>query len=93
MKLVSAGFTEGFYYRPRIDRDLLARHAAGLIALSACLGGEIPQAIIEQDFDRARELALSMQAMMGPDHFYLELQSNGLPEQNHGQQRLDPHQP
>lgn len=82
MKLVSAGFTEGFYYRPRIDRDLLARHAAGLIALSACLGGEIPQAIIEQDFDRARELALSMQAMMGPDHFYLELQSNGLPEQN-----------
>lgn len=82
MKLVSAGLTEGFYYRPRIDRELLSRHASGLIALSACLGGEVPQAIVAQDFDRAKAVALEMQALMGPDHYYLELQSNDLPEQN-----------
>ena len=82
MKLVSTGFTEGFYYRPRIDRDLLALNAEGLIALSACLGGEIPQAIVRNDLDRARELALQMDQIMGRGQYYLELQQNDIPEQN-----------
>ena len=82
MKLVSVGFTEGFYYRPRIDRDLLAQHAQGLIALSACLGGEIPQAVLQHQPEQAKELAVLFDQIMGRGNFYLELQQNGLPEQN-----------
>lgn len=81
MRLVSLGFTEGFYYRPRIDHELLRQYSSGLIALSACLGGEIPTAVLQQDQDRARALALEMASIFGPDHFFLELQDNGLPEQ------------
>jgi DNA polymerase III subunit alpha len=82
MRLVSKGFTEGFYYRPRVDKELLRHYAGGLIALSACLGGEIPQAILQQDVNRARELALSLDEIFGHGNFFLELQSNGIPEQN-----------
>jgi len=82
MKLVSIGFTDGFYYRPRIDHDLLRQYSAGLTALSACLGGEIPTAILQQDIDRARALALKMDKIFGRDHFFLEVQDNGLPEQS-----------
>jgi DNA polymerase-3 subunit alpha len=82
MKLVSIGFVDGFYYRPRIDHDLLRAHSTGLIALSACLGGEIPGALLENDRDRAVALALEHQAIFGEGNFYLELQSNGIPEQN-----------
>lgn len=81
MKLVSLGFTEGFYYKPRIDYDQLQAHADGLIALSACLGGDIPQMLLNQDYQRARTLALRMEDMMGKGNFYLELQHNGLEEQ------------
>lgn len=79
--LVSMGFLEGYYYRPRIDKTLLRAHSEGLIALSACISGEIPQAILSQDPDRARELALEYRDIMGPDHFFLELQSNGIAAQ------------
>jgi DNA polymerase-3 subunit alpha len=82
MKLVSAGFTEGFYYRPRIDYDLLAEHKEGLIALSACLSGEVPTAILQQNPDEARAIALRLDALLGRGQFYLELQDNGLPEQS-----------
>lgn len=82
MKLVSAGFTEGFYYRPRIDRELLRKHAEGLIGLSACLGGEIAQAVLQQDLERARDLAVQLDGIFGRGNFFLELQANKIPEQN-----------
>ncbi len=81
MKLVSAGFTEGFYYRPRIDRDLLRQHCEGLIGLSACLGGEVAQAIMNQGVARATEVAGQLDEIFGRDNFFLELQSNQLPDQ------------
>jgi DNA polymerase-3 subunit alpha len=81
--LVSKGFINGFYYRPRIDRDLLRQHSEGLIALSACLSGEIPQAILAGDREKAKDLAREYHDIMGPENFFLELQSNGLPEQLH----------
>jgi DNA polymerase-3 subunit alpha len=81
MKLVSLGFTEGYYYKPRIDYDQLAEYSQGLIALSACLGGDIPQKLLNQDFTGARELALKLDTIMGKGNFYLELQYNGLEEQ------------
>lgn len=82
MKLVSIGFIDGFYYRPRIDHDLLRQHATGLIALSACLSGEIPGALLEQNPERAKALALEMDEIFGRGNFFLELQHNGIPEQN-----------
>ncbi|NLG37966.1 MAG: DNA polymerase III subunit alpha [Clostridiales bacterium] len=81
VKLVSMGFTQGFYYKPRIDYDTLARHARGLICLSACLAGDIPRLLSEGRYDSARELALRLSAMFGPERFYLEMQDHGIPEQ------------
>ncbi|MBT9157636.1 MAG: DNA polymerase III subunit alpha [Firmicutes bacterium] len=80
INMVSASYLEGFYYRPRVDWELLEAHSAGLIALSACLGGEIPQRIMQNDHRGAREVALRL-ATAFPDRFYLELQEHGLPEQ------------
>ncbi len=80
-RLVSAGFSEGFYYRPRIDRELLEKYSAGLIALSACLAGEIPQALLEERFEDARQIALWYDSVFGRDNFYLEIQSNSIPAQ------------
>lgn len=81
IKLVSLGFTDGFYYKPRIDLDQLAEHSEGLIAMSACLGGDIPKHILQHEYDKARELALRLEAIMGKGNFYLEIQPNGLREQ------------
>ncbi|HPQ60045.1 MAG TPA: DNA polymerase III subunit alpha [Syntrophales bacterium] len=81
VKLTSMAFLEGFYYRPRVDRDLLRRHAGGLIALSACLQGEIPWRLRRGDEEGARRAALAYRDLFGPDNFYLELMENGLPEQ------------
>jgi len=81
MKLVSFGFTEGFYYKPRIDMALLAENSEGLIALSACLGGQIPTAIMNNQLDMAKELALKYKTIMGPNNFFLELQDHGIEEQ------------
>lgn len=81
IKLVSAGFTEGFYSKPRIDKELLEKHHEGLIALSACLAGEIPRALASGDFEKAKEAALYYQNLFGPDRFYLEIQDHGLEEQ------------
>ncbi len=90
IKLVSASYTEGFYYKPRVDLELLSAHTEGLIALSACLGGEIPQALLQGDNAKAKQIAQSY-AEIFPDAFYLELQQHGLPEQkevNEGLRRL-----
>ena len=81
LKLVSAAWTEGFYNKPRVDHALLEKHHEGLIALSACLAGEIPHAISRSDFSKARQLVQWYAAVFGPDHFYLELQDHGMPEQ------------
>lgn len=79
--LVSRGFTEGFYSKPRIDLPLLRQHAEGLIALSACLAGEVPRLLLAGDYDRAKAHALEMQSLFGPDGYYLELQDHGIREQ------------
>ena len=80
VKLVSAGYTEGFYYRPRVDFELLERWGAGLIALTACLSGDIPAALAEGDEKLASRLALKYKGIFGKD-FYLELQDSGFPDQ------------
>lgn len=81
MKLVSTAFIDGFYYKPRVDIPLLQEHHEGLIALSACLAGDIPRALAEHRYDSARELAVQFQSIFGQGNFYLELQQNGIEEQ------------
>src|ERR671923_1821665 len=78
IKLVSAGFLEGFYYKPRIDYDLLAKHSKGLIALSACLRGVVTEAVMEQKYDQARENAYRLRDIFGKGNFFLEIQDQGL---------------
>ena len=80
IKLVSIGFTEGFYYKPRIDLEVLEKYHEGLIALSACLAGSVPQEIQKGNIERAKEIALWYKGVFGED-YYLELQYNGLKEQ------------
>ena len=79
--LVSQAFIEGFYIKPRIDLDLHHAHSEGLIALSACLGGEIPRQLIAHNYEAAKRHALEMQALFGPDRYYLELQDHGIAAQ------------
>jgi len=81
LKLSSIGYLEGFYYKPRIDRQVLREFRQGLIATSACLSGEIPQAISRHDAATARAAAEEYLQIFGPDHFFIELQNHGLPEQ------------
>jgi len=81
MALSSAGFTEGFYYKPRIDYDLLARHSEGLIGLSGCLAGDIQRLLLQDRYKEALELTLRLKSIFAPDCFYLELQDHGLAEQ------------
>jgi len=79
-RLVTAGYMEGFYYKPRIDWELLRAHSEGLICLSGCLQGEVAKAILNGDPDTARAKAKALKEIFG-DRFYLEIQANGLPEQ------------
>jgi DNA polymerase-3 subunit alpha len=81
IKLVSAGYTEGFYYRPRIDKDLLARHATGLIGLSSCLKGEVASALKVEQARTALEAAGRLRDILGRDNFFLEMQYQGIEEQ------------
>jgi DNA polymerase-3 subunit alpha len=78
IKLVSAGFLEGFYYKPRIDYDLLSKHSKGLIALSACLRGPVTEAIVEEKYDLARENAYRLRDVFGKNNFFLEIQDQNL---------------
>ena len=89
--LVSEAFLHGFYGKPRVDLELLEAHHEGLIALSACLAGAIPQALMNEDYDKARATALELSRIFGPDNFYLEMQDHGIAAQrpvNQGIQRL-----
>ncbi len=81
IKMVSRGFTEGFYSKPRIDFDLLTQHSEGLICMSACLAGEVPRALLAQDYERAKETALKYYELFGKDNYYIEIQDHGLQEQ------------
>src|SRR5690349_18640007 len=81
IKLVSAGYTEGFYYRPRIDKELLAQHSKGLIGLSSCLKGEVASALKVEQAKPALEAAARLRDILGPDNFFLEMQYQGIEEQ------------
>lgn len=81
IKMVSQSFTEGFYFKPRIDRDLLEAHSEGLICLSACVAGEIPQYLLQRDYDSAKRSALWYNSVFGEGNYYLELQNHGLDEE------------
>ncbi len=81
LKLVSAAYLEGFYYKPRVDRALLAEHSQGLIAMSACLAGEVQTDLMAGDAKKAREAAGAYQEIFGRGNFFLEMMNHGLPEQ------------
>ena len=80
-EMVSRGFTEGFYNKPRVDEELLRKHSEGLIALSACLGGRIPKLLAKGDFEAAKATAMEYAGLFGKDRFYIEIQNHDLPEQ------------
>lgn len=88
IKIVSKGFTEGFYYKPRIDHELLEEYHEGIIALSACLAGEIPSAITKGFYEEAKEIAVYYENLFGKGNFYLELQDHGIYEQKTVNQAL-----
>jgi DNA polymerase III subunit alpha len=81
VKLVSAGYLEGFYYKPRIDKELLAQHSEGLIGLSACLNGEVASNLLPGRFDQAERAAMQYQDIFGKDRFFLEIHDHGLEKQ------------
>ncbi|HSY58464.1 MAG TPA: DNA polymerase III subunit alpha [Terriglobales bacterium] len=78
IKLVSTGFLDGFYYKPRVDHDLLQQHSRGLIALSACLRGEVADALVSDKFDQARTNAYRLRDIFGKGNFFLEVQDQGM---------------
>ncbi len=89
--MVSEAFLDGFYVKPRIDYELLEQYHEGLIALSACLAGELPRRLLEDDYDAALAAARRMAEIFGPDHFYLEMQDHGIEQQlavNRGLRRI-----
>src|SRR5258707_2950540 len=81
IKLVSAGYTEGFYYKPRIDKELLARHSKGLIGLSSCLKGEVAEGLSHSQERKAIEAAAAYRDILGPENFFLEMQYHGIEDQ------------
>lgn len=81
MKIVTRGFTEGFYYKPRVDYEVLEAYSEGIIALSACLAGEVATNLRHSDYEKAKEAALHLQSVFGEGNFFLELQDHGLREQ------------
>src|ERR1043166_2667657 len=81
VKLASAAYTEGFYYKPRIDKDLLARHSDGLIGLSSCLKGEVAEGLSHAQEKKARDAAAAYKAILGRENFFLEMQWHGIDEQ------------
>ncbi len=88
MKIVSKGFTEGYYYRPRVDMEVLQEYHEGIIALSACLAGEVPRYIQKGLFDEAKKCAQKYEACFGKGNYFLELQDHGIPEQQTVNQAL-----
>ncbi|MBO4214189.1 MAG: DNA polymerase III subunit alpha [Lachnospiraceae bacterium] len=88
IKIVSKGFTEGFYYRPRVDMEVLKEYHEGLIALSACLAGQIPKTILRDGYEEACKTAKEYLSIFGEGNFFLELQDHGIPEQREVNQQL-----
>ena len=88
IKIVSKGFVDGYYYRPRVDMEVLEQYHEGIIALSACLAGEVPRALSNGDYEKAKEVALRYQNCFGKDNYFLELQDHGIPEQKNVNQQL-----
>ena len=88
MKIVSKGFVEGFYYRPRVDLELLREYHEGIIALSACLAGEVQRLLVRGMYEEAREAALRYRDIFGEDNYFLELQDHGIAEQKLVNQQL-----
>ena len=81
MKIVSKGFTEGYYYKPRVDMEVLRQYHEGIIALSACLAGEVQRYIVKGLIDEAEKTALKYEECFGKGNFFLEMQDHGIPEQ------------
>ncbi len=88
IKIVSMGFVEGFYYRPRVDFELLEKYHEGIIALSACLAGEVPRYLARGMYEEAKEIALKYRGIFGEDNYFLELQDHGIPDQKLVNQQL-----
>src|SRR6266487_3459821 len=88
IQLVTSAHLEGYYYKPRIDKEILAQHREGLIALSGCLASEIPEAITRNELPRARDAIDWFKQTLGPEKFYLELQNHGIAEQAKVNQHL-----
>ncbi|MDR0800506.1 MAG: DNA polymerase III subunit alpha [Endomicrobium sp.] len=81
MRIVSAGFTEGFYYKPRVDKEVLKKYGQGLIALSGCLAGEVASALVRGNDEKAENAAIEYRDIFGKDNFYIEIMDNGLEDQ------------
>ena len=81
MKIVSKGFVEGYYYKPRVDKELLRQYHEGIIALSACLAGEVQRYLVKGLYDEAKKMALEYRDIFGEDNYFLELQDHGIPDQ------------
>jgi len=81
MKIVSIGFVDGYYYKPRIDKEVLKKYSKGIIATSACLGGKVQKLILNRDIEAAKKSALEYRGIFGENNFFLELQDHGMPEQ------------
>ncbi len=88
MNLVSESYVNGFYYKPRIDRELLEKYSEGLIGLSACLSGEVPRHILNNNYEKAKEIALDYERILGKGNFFLELQDYGLETQKNVNKEL-----
>ena len=84
---MSLSFTEGFYYKPRIDKEILEKYSDGLVCLSACLAGELPQALVKNDLEKAEDIAMWYKNLF-KDDYYIEIQNNGLREQVMVNQKL-----
>lgn len=81
MKIVSLAFVDGYYYKPRVDKEVLKKYSKGIIATSACLGGEVQRFILDRDLEAAKAAALEYREIFGENNFFLELQDHGMPEQ------------
>jgi DNA polymerase-3 subunit alpha len=81
MRIVSIGFTEGFYYKPRVDKEVLNKYSKGIIALSGCIAGEVAKALLKGNNEKAQQIAIEYQDIFGKDNFYIEIMDNGLEEQ------------
>ena len=81
MKIVSKGFVDGYYYKPRVDMEVLQQYHSGIIALSACLAGEVQRYLVKGLYDEAKKVAKKYENCFGKGNFFLELQDHGIPEQ------------